>query len=88
MPKKHNLSSCLHIPADAETSGQPLRYVRGRHHWYYWKKHLPDINQDFQKQAVFNISQPNMDHMAANTLSKFLKQIYAEHTCSFPWFIT
>lgn len=50
---------------------------KSRHCWCYWRKHLPDINQDFRKQAAFNISQLNTDHMAANILSKILKQIYA-----------
>lgn len=33
------------------------------------------MNQDFQGQAVFNISQPSMDHIAVNIPSKILKQI-------------
>lgn len=33
------------------------------------------MNQDFQEQSVFNISQPSMDHTAVNIPSKILKQI-------------
>lgn len=33
------------------------------------------MNQDFQKQAVLNISQPSIDHIAVNIPSKILKQI-------------